>query len=301
LAYRIQAIRTVERAASADIDGLMSHMMDVSMPAFMEALAAFGALETDVNEFGAGGLAGADQTESTVLTVLLVTALGAVAAAVTLGYLLSLRIADRGCDRADGPCSGRAIASGELDREITVTSADETGDMAGSFGEMTEYLREMANVAERIAVGDVDAEVRPRSADDALSHSFLRMIEQLEVLIGGASSTAKHLVDAQGQLQRSTSEVADATNGVAERTQLAATGAEQAAQASETGATMMSETVAGIGRIKESLDGAAQEISSLGERSQEIGKIVAVIEEIAAQTNLLALNGWRTRLRRLPS
>ena len=38
------------------------------------------------------------------------------------------------------------------------------------------------------------------------------------------------------------------------------------------------------------MDSAAQEIAVLGERSQEIGNIVAVIEDIAAQTNLLALN-----------
>jgi methyl-accepting chemotaxis protein len=38
------------------------------------------------------------------------------------------------------------------------------------------------------------------------------------------------------------------------------------------------------------VDQAADEIARLGERSAEIGNIVAVIDDIAAQTNLLALN-----------
>ncbi len=49
-------------------------------------------------------------------------------------------------------------------------------------------------------------------------------------------------------------------------------------------------TVEGIGRIKTSVDAASVEIGQLGERSAEIGKIVAMIEDIAAQTNLPALN-----------
>ena len=43
-------------------------------------------------------------------------------------------------------------------------------------------------------------------------------------------------------------------------------------------------------RIKDAVDEASQKITELGDQSAEIGKIVAVIDDIAAQTNLLALN-----------
>ena len=43
-------------------------------------------------------------------------------------------------------------------------------------------------------------------------------------------------------------------------------------------------------RIRGTVDVASERLMELGARSEEIGKIVAVIDDIAAQTNLLALN-----------
>src|SRR5262249_58171087 len=49
-------------------------------------------------------------------------------------------------------------------------------------------------------------------------------------------------------------------------------------------------TVQGMKTISETMENTTRVITSLGKRSQEIGKILEVIEEIADQTNLLALN-----------
>ena len=43
-------------------------------------------------------------------------------------------------------------------------------------------------------------------------------------------------------------------------------------------------------RIAEAVGSVSSRVSDLGEKSAEIGKIVSVIDDIAAQTNLLALN-----------
>ena len=77
---------------------------------------------------------------------------------------------------------------------------------------------------------------------------------------------------------------------MADGAQTAALGAREAAEMAGNGATQVDRTIDAMGRIKRAVDGAADEITRLGGRSEEIGKIVAVIEDIAAQTNLLALN-----------
>jgi methyl-accepting chemotaxis protein len=56
------------------------------------------------------------------------------------------------------------------------------------------------------------------------------------------------------------------------------------------GARMTHETAEGMRRIKKAMDVASSRVTDLGERSGEIGRIVATIDDIAAQTNLLALN-----------
>jgi methyl-accepting chemotaxis protein len=56
------------------------------------------------------------------------------------------------------------------------------------------------------------------------------------------------------------------------------------------GARMAHDTVTGMNRVKQAMDLVALKMTDLGSRSEEIGKIVATIDDISAQTNLLALN-----------
>lgn len=58
----------------------------------------------------------------------------------------------------------------------------------------------------------------------------------------------------------------------------------------ETGVTTINRTIQGIDRIKESNSSAAAVITNLGEKIDEIGNILTVIDDVAEQTNLLALN-----------
>ena len=53
---------------------------------------------------------------------------------------------------------------------------------------------------------------------------------------------------------------------------------------------MVNQTIEGMGKISAAMEEASNQITQLGTQSEEIGKIVAVIDDIAAQTNLLALN-----------
>ena len=73
--------------------------------------------------------------------------------------------------------------------------------------------------------------------------------------------------------------------------------AEQAAAASRSSAEMatqggvvMQATAATMERISEATNSVAEKMDSLSRRSEEIGKVVSVIQEISGQTNLLALN-----------
>src|SRR5437660_2216116 len=60
--------------------------------------------------------------------------------------------------------------------------------------------------------------------------------------------------------------------------------------AASEGRVAVSGSVEGMRKIQVAVDEAKAALGDLGERSQEIGEIVRVIDEIAGQTNLLALN-----------
>ncbi len=64
----------------------------------------------------------------------------------------------------------------------------------------------------------------------------------------------------------------------------------EASKSAEEGMKSVQETIAGMSRITKAVQEVEGVIGRLGSKSEEIGKIVNVIDDIAEQTNLLALN-----------
>jgi methyl-accepting chemotaxis protein len=60
--------------------------------------------------------------------------------------------------------------------------------------------------------------------------------------------------------------------------------------ASDRGMTAAKEAIGGMQNIKETVEATAAVVNRLGKRSQEIGQILKVIDEVTDQTSLLALN-----------
>ena len=79
-------------------------------------------------------------------------------------------------------------------------------------------------------------------------------------------------------------QAAAAASGVAPKA------AAQSEEAADRGARIVREVIAGMERIRESVQVNGKKIKRLGERSMEIGGILKTINEISAQTDMLALN-----------
>lgn len=164
------------------------------------------------------------------------------------------------------------IATGDLSREVTVTSADETGQLMATMKTMTENLRNM--------IGEVTTtSVQVTSAANEL-HTIS------ESIAGGAEEVA-----VQSNTIATAGEEMSATSGdIAQNCQRAAEGAQRASQSASDGAAVVDRTVAVMGQIAEKVQATARTVANLGARSDQIGTIIGTIEDIADQTNLLALN-----------
>ncbi|HQO28921.1 MAG TPA: methyl-accepting chemotaxis protein, partial [Accumulibacter sp.] len=66
--------------------------------------------------------------------------------------------------------------------------------------------------------------------------------------------------------------------------------AQQAGEVARSGDELSLRASKTIHSLAETVKGSAQQVETLGQRSEEISRIVAVIKEVADQTNLLALN-----------
>jgi methyl-accepting chemotaxis protein len=81
-----------------------------------------------------------------------------------------------------------------------------------------------------------------------------------------------------------------AVEQVAGNSQTAADASQRAAQAARQGGIVADQALATMRSIAGFTECAASRIAELGKNSEHIGRIIAVIDDIADQTNLLALN-----------
>jgi len=245
------------------------------------------------------------------------------------------------------------IARGDLAVRVTGDYKGEFGKLKSSMNRMTVNLRGLAEVANKIADGDLTVKIKPLSEKDVLGSAFGKMVVNLSKLIGQVSRNAASLAEASKHLSMASQQAGSATNQIADvsqqvargaedqtrgiegvreslselakamdmvtrgtrkqadaitevtalvkqvmvtandsagKSQKAAAGAEQAAQIAKTGSEAVERTIQGMSNVYEVVNEVCEKIVTLGQHSDEIGKMISVIDDIAAQTNLLALN-----------
>jgi methyl-accepting chemotaxis protein len=75
------------------------------------------------------------------------------------------------------------LAVGDVNVTVELDSKDELGELARSFRNMIDMIKDRATVAQRLAAGDVQSEVTVRSDQDVLGKAFLQVIGALRKLI----------------------------------------------------------------------------------------------------------------------
>lgn len=173
--------------------------------------------------------------------------------------VLVTQVADtaNGVADASAQLSGAAEQAGQATQGITDVSqqvAKGTSDQTENTNRTTEAMKQLSDAIDQIAQG---------------SQEQSQGVEQAATIVGQVSTA-----------------IAD----VAKNAQDASSGSSEATTAARNGQEMVGKTIDGMQRISAAVRVASDNISELGVQSEEIGKIVAVIDDIAAQTNLLALN-----------
>ncbi|MGG4459190.1 methyl-accepting chemotaxis protein [Brevibacillus porteri] len=192
---------------------------------------------------------------------------------------------------------------------------------------ITKPVKKIQELMSRAQAGDltVFGEYQSRDEIGTLTKDFNQMIAGLRTVVSKINDNALSLAGSSEELAASAEQTAEATTVVTTAIQEVANGAEQQLHGSEESARSVEEMAVGIQKIaesaytvsvssteaseeaiqgntsireaveqmdsiKEAVDTSTNVIKFLGERSEEIVKIVDVITGIASQTNLLALN-----------
>ncbi|MGA2926055.1 MAG: HAMP domain-containing methyl-accepting chemotaxis protein [Solirubrobacteraceae bacterium] len=259
--------------------------------------------------------------DSARLTILLV-GLACVAVGIAVALVLSRRISGgvRELRRV-----AEAIADGDVEQRVALSSGDELGATANAFRTMISYLHEMASTADRVADGDLSVDVQPRSERDLLGNSFRRLVSTLGDAIGRVVAQAASVNSASKQMEATSEETGRASNEIAHAVGDVAAGTERQVQMIDEARRSAEEVVRAVGEaaqsaqhtaevahearevaqrgvgaaeqanqamrsVRESSTAVSDAIRELAAKSEQIGAIVQTITGIAEQTNLLALN-----------
>jgi methyl-accepting chemotaxis protein len=164
------------------------------------------------------------------------------------------------------------LAQKDLTAQITITGTDELGQMGEAFNTSVASVRSVLHSFAGSA--------------DTLSSATTEISARAVQSASNAQTEASKTNQIAAAVQEMTATVAE----ISHNAESAASASRESAQTAEQGGAVMKAAAATMEKIAAATSIVSEKMASLANRSEEIGKVVNVIQEISEQTNLLALN-----------
>jgi len=212
-----------------------------------------------------------NEANSANSSALLLTNLGVLCAGMVVVFFVVRRVVVQPLT-ASAKMAEEIAANNLAVADIDVTSEDELGQAGTALNRMKNNLREIiqsiAGTAEHVA-----------SASEEISSSASQQAQGAET----QKDQTTQVATAMQEMSATVMQVSDNSNKAAEASR-------KAAETDRHGGAIVEETLGKMRNIASSVSGTARKMEELGKSSDQIGRIIGVIDDIADQTNLLALN-----------
>ncbi|GFI32604.1 methyl-accepting chemotaxis protein IV [Lachnospiraceae bacterium] len=193
--------------------------------------------------------------------------------------------------------AAREIAAGNANYTLTKYKDDEFGEVVDEFQHIINNIKYQGEISKMIAQGDLTADVKVNGDKDVLGNALDDIIREnnrmladirestMQVTVGSEQVSDASQALAQGATEQASAaqEITASMNEIAERTKV---NTEQINEANDLVENMGKEAVV----INDSMTEMMGAMTDINEASENISKIIKVIDDIAFQTNILALN-----------
>jgi|GEM_PF-452477 len=182
------------------------------------------------------------------------------------------------------------ISKGDIPNHIQESLNGDYNLIKDNLNVLIDATNHVSNVAREISQGQLDVELRERSANDELMHSLAEMVGKLKEVVASVRTASDHVASGSTQLASSASQMSDGATQQAAAAEEASSSMQEMKSAIQqnTDNAMQTEKIA----VKSAEDAAesGRAVSQTVSAMNDIASKISIIEEIARQTNLLALN-----------
>ncbi|MGF7059814.1 methyl-accepting chemotaxis protein [Brassicibacter mesophilus] len=178
------------------------------------------------------------------------------------------------------------IAKGDLTKRVKVTSTNEIGYLENAFNKMLDSLYKVISSVNQ-AVNNFKSNVENLNESAGLTvEASVEISKIVEQVASGTDKQLKSVEDAIGIVESITNNV----KNVDENAQSILMATSEASMIAKEGSKDIEQTKVTMDSIADKVNQSANQIDSLTEHTNQIGKIITFIDNISKQTNLLALN-----------
>ena len=174
---------------------------------------------------------------------------------------------------------------------------DEIGELRNAVAAFVGRISEVSQKLESVADGDLTTEIVTLSDNDTLGFSLNKMSGKLNTMFGEINSSANQVLHGSRQIAQGSQVLAQgSTEQAASIEELSSSIAEIAQKTKENAETAgntakLADTIRGNAeKGSQQMDEMINAVKDINQSSQNINKVIKVIDDIAFQTNILALN-----------
>ncbi|GAA0285801.1 methyl-accepting chemotaxis protein [Gracilibacillus halotolerans] len=179
------------------------------------------------------------------------------------------------------------IANGNLAvNNIENDSKDEIGILADSMNRMKDSLRTLISQSVEVSSSVHSQSALLQQAAEEVKTGSEQTAVTMQELASGAETQANHASDVAEKVSMFTQGFNEMSNSSEELTE----SSNEILTLTDTGKNMMENSVSQMEKVYAMVKDAVDKVRTLDKQSQEITKLVDVVQDIAEQTNLLALN-----------
>ena len=193
--------------------------------------------------------------------------------------------------------AAKKMSLGNINITLNKISENEIGELFDEFQDMAGNIRNNAEIARKIAAGDLTIDVKPKSEEDVIGMALQSLVEDNNRVMSNIRESSMQLTSganqvasasqalAQGSTEQASAieEITVSMEDIARKTN---NNASQATDADKLVNNVKNDAESGNSQMKEMI-GAMEDINM---SSHSISKVIKVIDDIAFQTNILALN-----------